>query len=78
MIYIGNGRYLRFNKLTLKEEELTQDEIFEYERTKYQRDRKVEYDKLNQDELRYNDLVNGTNIWIEAIQNIKAKFPKPE
>lgn len=46
--------------------------------TKYQRDRKSEYDKLNQDELRYNDLVNGTNTWIEAIQEIKAKYPKPE
>ena len=46
--------------------------------TQYQRDRKSEYDKLNQDELRYNDLINGTNIWIEAINEIKLKYPKPE
>ncbi len=46
--------------------------------TQYQRDRKAEYNKLNQDELRYNDLINGTNTWIEAIQEIKSKFPKPE
>jgi hypothetical protein len=40
--------------------------------------RKYEYDKLNQDELRYNDFLNGTNTWVEAIQAIKEKYPKPE
>lgn len=50
----------------------------EYRSTEYQRLRKTEYDKLNQDELRYNDLVNNTNIWVEAINEIKSKYPKPE
>jgi hypothetical protein len=40
--------------------------------------RKQAYDKLNQDELRYNDLINNTNTWIEAIQSIKEQYPKPE
>jgi hypothetical protein len=36
-----------------------------------------EYSKLNQDELRYDDMVNGTNTWGEAIEAIKVKYPKP-
>lgn len=40
--------------------------------------RKFEYSKLNQDELRYDDLINGTTIWIDTIREIKEKFPKPE
>jgi hypothetical protein len=70
----------------IKNEELVPDDlqliidafILECENTKYKELRKIEYDKLNQDELRYNDFVNGTNTWIEAIQQIKSKFPKPE
>lgn len=43
----------------------------------YQRLRKAEYDKLNQYDLMYQDRVNGTNLWGEAIEAIKAKYPKP-
>ena len=50
----------------------------EYENTKYQRDRKAEYDKLNQFELQFNDAMNGTSTWQEAVEAIKAKYPKPE
>jgi|APSaa5957512576_1039674.scaffolds.fasta_scaffold325914_1 hypothetical protein len=39
--------------------------------------RKSAYVKLNQDELRYDDMVNNTNAWGEAIEAIKAKYPKP-
>lgn len=45
--------------------------------TAYQRKRKAEYDKLNQYDLMYQDKVNGTNKWGEAIEAIKAKYPKP-
>jgi len=45
--------------------------------TAYQRKRKVEYNKLNQYDLMYQDKVNGTNKWGEAIEAIKAKYPKP-
>ena len=45
--------------------------------TAYQRKRKKEYDKLNQYDLMYQDKVNGTNKWGEAIEAIKAKYPKP-
>ena len=45
--------------------------------TAYQRKRKAEYNKLNQYDLMYQDKVNGTNLWGEAIEAIKAKYPKP-
>ena len=45
--------------------------------TLYQRLRKAEYDKLNQYELMFNDKINGTTTWQEAINTIKAKYPKP-
>jgi len=45
--------------------------------TLYQRLRKAEYDKLNQYELMFDDKINGTNTWQEAINNIKLRFPKP-
>jgi len=44
----------------------------------YQRLRKAEYAKLNQMEMMYDDKVNGTDTWGEAIQAIKEKYPKPE
>lgn len=44
--------------------------------TQYIRDRKAEYDKLNQDEMRFDDAINGTTTWIDAILAIKAKYPK--
>jgi len=46
--------------------------------TQYQRDRAVEYAKLNQDELRFDDMINGTTLWKDAILAIKAKYPKPK
>tara|TARA_B100000989_G_scaffold184568_1_gene138957 strand:- start:3032 stop:3397 length:366 start_codon:yes stop_codon:yes gene_type:complete len=49
----------------------------EWKAQQYQRDRKEEYDKLNQDEMRYDDMKNSTTTWIDAIDAIKAKYPKP-
>jgi hypothetical protein len=45
--------------------------------TQYARDRKKKYDRLNQDELRFDDQVNGTTTWVDAINAIKAAHPKP-
>ena len=44
--------------------------------SEYSRQRKAEYDKLNQDEMRYDDLVNGTTTWQDAIAAIKTSIPK--
>jgi hypothetical protein len=48
-----------------------------YNADQYARDRKARYDLLNQDEMRFDDAVNGTTTWIDAIQAIKAAYPKP-
>jgi hypothetical protein len=42
----------------------------------YARSRKEKYDLLNQDEMRYDDLVNSTTTWQDAIAAIKTEFPK--
>ena len=47
-----------------------------YDALAYARSRKVEYDKLNQDEMRFDDLVNGTTTWQDAISAIKVAIPK--
>ena len=38
--------------------------------------RKAKYDLLNQDEMRYDDLINSTTTWQDAIAAIKQEFPK--
>ena len=48
-----------------------------YNAQAYSRLRKVEYNLLNQDEMRYDDLVNGTTTWQDAIAAIKLANPKP-
>ena len=48
----------------------------EYDSQDYARKRKAEYDKLNQFELIAEDSINGTTKHREAIEAIKAKYPK--
>jgi hypothetical protein len=47
-----------------------------YDSQEYARSRKAEYDQLNQDELRFDDLENGTTVWVDTINEIKGRFPK--
>jgi hypothetical protein len=47
-----------------------------YDAQAYARSRKAEYDQLNQFELMYDDKVNSTDKWSEAIVAIKNKYPK--
>jgi len=49
----------------------------DYTAKQYSRDRKAKYDLLNQDEMRFDDQVNGTTTWVDAINAIKAAHPKP-
>ena len=44
----------------------------------YKQLRKNKYDELNQYELMYDDKVNSTDKWGEAIVAIKKAYPKPE
>ena len=48
-----------------------------YDSQEYARNRKAKYDLLNQDELRFDDLENTTTTWVDAINAIKAEYPKP-
>ena len=49
----------------------------EYDSQAYARARRIKYDLLNQDEMRFDDLVNSTTTWRDAIVAIKAAHPKP-
>jgi hypothetical protein len=44
----------------------------------YAEKRAREYRELNQLEMQYDDQVNGTTTWVDAIDAVKAKYPKPE
>jgi len=47
-----------------------------YDSQEYARLRKAAYDSLNQDEMRFDDLMNDTTTWTDAILAIKAMYPK--
>ena len=47
-----------------------------YDAQAYARSRKAAYDLLNQDEMRYDDLINSTTTWQDAISAIKTEYPK--
>ena len=48
----------------------------EWDAQEYARNRKIEYDALNQFEMQFDDEVNGTTTWKDAIEAIKTKYPK--
>jgi hypothetical protein len=47
-----------------------------YNAQAYARSRKAKYNLLNQDEMRYDDLINSTTTWQDAIAAIKTEYPK--
>jgi hypothetical protein len=48
-----------------------------YDSQEYARLRKAEYDKLNQFEMQFDDQANGgTTTWVDAVNDIKARYPK--
>ena len=49
----------------------------EYDAQEYARNRRTEYDALNQFELISDDTINSTSTHKDAIEAIKAKYPKP-
>jgi hypothetical protein len=49
----------------------------EYDAQQYQRDRAKEYPSIKEQlDMQYWDSVNGTTIWQDTINAIKAKYPK--
>ena len=49
-----------------------------YDNKDWERNRVAAYSLLNQDEMRFDDQVNGTTTWVDAINAIKTAHPKPE
>jgi hypothetical protein len=48
-----------------------------YEANQYQRDRAVAYPSIQEQlDMQYWDKINGTNNWQDAINAVKAKYPK--
>ena len=51
--------------------------LADWESQAYARNRKAEYNALNQLEMQFDDKKNSTTTWDDAIDAIKAKYPKP-
>ena len=47
-----------------------------YDSQEYARNRKAEYDQLNQFEMQFDDNRDGTTTWVDAINEIKGRYPK--
>jgi len=61
------------NEILAKQQEL----IAEYEANQYQRDRAKEYPSIQEQlDMQYWDKINVTNNWQDAINAVKAKYPK--
>ena len=43
----------------------------------YKSKRQAEYAKLNQFEMQFDDQRDSTTTWVDAVNAIKAQFPKP-
>ena len=64
--------------VTWSEVKAKQDSLqSEWDAQAYARSRKIEYDALNQFELMTDDAINDTTTHLDAINAIKAKYPKP-
>lgn len=61
------------NEILAKQQEL----IAEYNAKKYQRDRAKAYPSIQEQlDMQYWDKINGTNNWQDAINAVKAQYPK--
>ena len=50
----------------------------EFDNKEYQKLRKDKYPSFaDQLDMLYHDKIDGTNTWLDAIQEVKAKYPKP-
>ena len=72
----GNNQSIALDETLIQAEVTRLQDI--YDSQAYARARKIKYDALNQDELRFDDLMNGTTTWQDAILAIKAEIPKPQ
>jgi uncharacterized small protein (DUF1192 family) len=82
---IGDDAYTNLNWLDESQTKPTEAELLaevarlkaEYDAKQYQRDRAKEYPTLQEQlDMQYWDSVNGTTVWQDTIEAIKAKYPK--
>ena len=57
--------------------EVIHAEFFNYKLERCLEQRKAAYNKLPQFEMQFNDIINETTTWKEAIEAIKSEYPKP-
>jgi|TARA_R110002167_G_scaffold5230_2_gene24469 hypothetical protein len=61
--------------MSLVNAEVTQLQA-EHDSKQYSRDRAKAYSLLNQFEMQFDDSINSTTTWVDAINEIKQRFPK--
>ena len=50
----------------------------DYESKEYQRKRAAQYPRIEEQlDMLYHDKINGTDNWLQAVQAVKDKYPKP-
>jgi hypothetical protein len=72
--YDNNGNAVVLDEALITAEVTRLQDI--YDSQAYARSRKAEYDQLNQFEMQFDDQQNNTTTWVDAINDIKARFPK--
>jgi hypothetical protein len=71
--WLNGTQPISANEILAKQKEL----IAEYNAKQYQRDRAKAYPSIQEQlDLQYWDKINGTNNWQDAINAVKAKYPK--
>ncbi len=71
----GNPNNITNEEILAKQAEL----IAEYDAQEYARNRALEYPSIaDQQDMQFHDAIDGTTTWQDAIQAVKAKYPKPE
>ena len=74
--YETNDTNIKEGLELLSEAELTQELQKKEDALPYDVKRQRECAQLNQFEMQFDDQVNGTTTWIDAINAIKSKYPK--
>ena len=71
--WLNGTKPISSDKILAKQQEL----IAEYNAKQYQRDRAKAYPSIQEQlDLQYWDKINGTNNWQNAINAVKAQYPK--
>lgn len=71
--WLNETKPIPTNQILAKQQEL----IAEYNAKQYQRDRAKAYPSIQEQlDMQYWDKINGTNNWQDAINAVKAKYPK--